>query len=195
MNEQQHMFEPAPGMPWDDVADAASKMFNVWVTGSELEWAKECWGHFEQQGLTADSSVLEKTRACLRLVALARIYHEFCGCAWDENPETSIDVLAENLEINGVALGVLAASAKDVGLEDCQDEYDLLELALVAATDAMRNQIYECLSKAYGGPVELYSRMSQTNHTKDIAGDEDEFDVTGYNMRALDYVQNGFQPV
>ena len=30
---------------WADVKDAASKMFNLWCDGRELEWAREAWGH------------------------------------------------------------------------------------------------------------------------------------------------------
>ena len=104
---------------WDWVSDAAESIFNVWYIGSELDWAKEAWDYFGKAGLNQASSVLDRTKINLRLLALGRIYHEFCGCAWDENPDTPIDVLAESFDISPIALGILAANA---GLEDFGDE-------------------------------------------------------------------------
>src|SRR4051794_12458933 len=105
---------------WEDLEPAAGKMFKVWVGGGELEWAKECWQHFAAKGLTDSANVIEDTASRLRLVALARIYEEFCGLAWDENPETPVDYLAEDLELDSVALGILAAaSGLDSSAEAC----------------------------------------------------------------------------
>ena len=86
------MSEPYEMVQWEDVKDAASKMFNVWVFGGELEWAQECWTHFAASGLTENSSVIEYVAAQLRLLTLARNYEEFCVLAWDENPDTPIFV-------------------------------------------------------------------------------------------------------
>lgn len=66
---------------WDEVEDAASKMFNVWGAVYELDWAKEAWGHLCAAGLTSRQTFLDETVAKLRLVTLARIYEEFCGLA------------------------------------------------------------------------------------------------------------------
>jgi hypothetical protein len=56
-------------------------MFNVWIDGTELKWAKEAWKHLAKAGLTEATTILEITATKLRLVTLARIYHEFCGLA------------------------------------------------------------------------------------------------------------------
>jgi hypothetical protein len=77
-------------IPWEDVSAAAAGMFNVWFGGSELEWAKECWSHFTKAGLTGNLSILEDTESRMRLLTLARIYHEFSWIAWEEDPETPI---------------------------------------------------------------------------------------------------------
>jgi hypothetical protein len=74
---------------WDEVEEAASKMFNVWLDGQELNWAKEAWNHLSAAGLTSRETFLEETKSKLRLVTLARIYQEFCGLAWDENCRVS----------------------------------------------------------------------------------------------------------
>jgi hypothetical protein len=44
------------------------------------------------------------------MVTLAKSYQEFCGLAWDEDPETPIGYLTEELHIAPVAIGVLASS-------------------------------------------------------------------------------------
>ena len=177
---------------WEEVSKAASKMFHVWCGDGEIRWVEECWGHLGEADLTGNTTPLEATTTAIRLISLARIYEEFCALAWDENPETPIDYLAEDLELDAVAIGILGAQASPDTFDDAEDEYELREAALTAAADAQRQQIFECLSKAYGGAVPLYSRMSQTNHSAEKENDEDEFEVTGSNCNALQFVINGF---
>ena len=179
-------------LTWEEVEKAASKMFNVWLGGDELEWAKEAWNHLTAAGLASSETILDVTAAKLRLVALARIYQEFCGLAWDEDPETPVDYPAEDLEIDPVALGILAARVNPDEFEEFSDDYELREAALLAATDSQRQEIFECLRAAYGDEFKLYSRLWHTNSplTEDTEGDE--FEVTGANISALGYVMNGF---
>jgi hypothetical protein len=179
---------------WADVEAAATKMFSVWHDGSELEWAKEVWGHLYAAGLVGGETVVEVTVANLRLVALARIYQEFSGLAWDENPETPMEYLAEDLKIDPVALGILAA-AGDIGeFEDFTEECDLREAALIAATNAQRAELFQCLKTAYGGETQLYTRLWHTR-SADVEEDSEyeEFNVTGPNSMALKFVMNGFR--
>ncbi|TMA93748.1 MAG: hypothetical protein E6J74_17185 [Deltaproteobacteria bacterium] len=127
-------------------------------------------------------------------MTLARIYQEFCGLAWDENPETPIDYLAEDLHIDPVAIGVLAASTGCDELKEAVEEYELHEAALTAVTDNQRDEIFGCLKAAYGDEYRLYSRIWHTRSPlaeKDSEGDE--FEVTGSNSTALEYVSNGFR--
>ena len=178
---------------WTEVETAAAKMFNVWSGGGELVWVKECWEHLSQAALTGNTTVMETTATHLRLVALARIYEEFCGCAWDENPETDAHTLAEDLEIDPVALGILAAASDKDDFDEASDDYELREAALLAVTDSMRSEIFACLAKAYGGEVQLCSRMAQTNHSPDEDDDGDEFEITGPNSTAYGFVTEGFR--
>jgi hypothetical protein len=177
---------------WEEIERAARKLFCVWVDGGELQWAEECWKHFTEKGLTNNSTVLEYTKTYLRLIALARYYYEFCGCAWNEDPDTNLVYLAEHLTIDPVALGILAASANAHSFENEIESFQLQESALLAVTDSLRCEIFDCLSEAYGGEVGLYSRMSKTDHSPDVEDDDDEFDVTGPNQAAYLYVVNGF---
>jgi hypothetical protein len=176
-------------IPWSVVEPAAEDIFKVWVNGGELEWAKECWGHFEAAGLTRNETPLMTTATLLRLLSLGRIYEKFCVLAWDEDPDTPIDYMASELPLDDFSLGILAAKdfASGFDIESSPDE--LKEMALIGASDAQTKEIFECLSKAYGDPIQLYSKMSQTYPSHD---DGDEFEVTGTNARALAFVTAGF---
>jgi hypothetical protein len=179
---------------WDEVEGAATKMFNVWVDGTELKWAEEAWGHLTAAGLTGATTILDITAAKLRLVTLARIYQEFSGFAWDENPETPLDYLAEDLEIDPVALGILAGRADPNDFEDLTWDEHLLGAALVTVTDSQRKEIFECLRNAYGDEFRLYSRLWRTRSLlAEEDSEADEWEVTGVNSSALEYVSNGFR--
>lgn len=180
-------------MGWEDVFEAAAAMFHVWNGDGEIAWVEECWRYLSEAGLTSDSTILETTETSLRLIMLARIYEEFCGLAWDENPETPINVLAEDLGIDPLALGIIAARSSGESFEACVEQFELYEHALDVASDAMRSEIFQCLYKAYDGEIGLYSRMSKTNKSTDAEGDEDEFDGTFANADAFAYVKNGFR--
>jgi len=186
--------ENTPSQPdvvvWEDIEAAARQMFCVWYGDGELKWARECWQHFEKQGLTRNTGPLEATATHLRLLALVRIYEQFSGYAWDENPGTSLSYLAEQLSIDPLSLGILAGAASSISDGDDLDEIDLREAALMAATDGMRKEIHTCLSAACGGDMALYSRMAATNLPADA--DADEFRSTNFNYRALEFVTSGF---
>lgn len=178
-------------IPWDEVVVPASKMFNTWLGGGELEWAQECWRHFNTMGLLDSQTCLGSTRSFLLLVALAKIYQEFCGRAWDENSETPLGDLAEDLDLDGVALGILAARAAPEIVDWDGDDFELRDYALGLVTDAMRKEIHECLCGAYGGEIALYSRMYHTRNAPE-EGCAEEFEVTGANASALHFVQSQF---
>lgn len=180
-------------MQWEDIAAAAEGMFRVWNGDGEIAWVEECWRHLSEAGLTGNSTILDTTATCLRLVALARVYEEFCGLAWQENPETPISDLAEDLEINLLALGIIAASSATESFDAVHDENELHDLTLSAASDARRPELFQCLYNAYDGEIGLYSRMSKTNQSAGDEYDEDEFDGTMPNADAFAYVKNGFQ--
>jgi hypothetical protein len=178
---------------WDEVADAATTMFRVWASGGELEWAKECWMHFEKAGLTSGADVVETTKSYLRLVALAHIYEEFSSYMWDENPGTTLSDLAEDLEINAIALGVIASRDPGFECDRIDDDGTLHEHVLAAVIDQLRPEIHCCLIEAYGGEGALYSRMAKTTENTESGNSFEEFSPTGPHVRAWSFVSNAFQ--
>ena len=74
--------------------------------------------------------------------------------------------------------------------EGCRDGYEIRNEALNAATRAQRKEIFDCLSKAYGGYIQLYSRMCQTHPSY---GADDEFELNRPNVDALSFVSDGFR--
>lgn len=191
MSDHDQTIAPSDeSVAWDDIESSARQMFHVWMGSGEIEWVRECWQHFANEGLTGCLSALDTTATHLRLLALARIYEQFCGYAWEENPETPLSYLAEKLSIDPLSLGILAGAAAPTSFDDDLDEFDLREAALMAATDAMRKEIHTCLSKAYGGDMALYCRMATTNLNPDA--EADEFRTTNFNYPALQFVTDGF---
>lgn len=183
---------------WAEVSDAARRMFNVWDGVGELDWAREAWGHLYEAGLISDEGPVEITATNLRLVTLALVYEEFCDAAWDEYVGSGASTLSEELVIDSVALGALAAQADKDFFREAFDESELHEAALMAVSNIQREEIYRCLKSACGGDVGLYARLHQTHPRSNGTvgmGDEfgdDCFDVTGANMDALMFVENGF---
>lgn len=144
--------------------------------------------------MTRATTILEVTAAKLRLVTLAKIYQEFSGFAWDEDPETPLDYLAEDLEIDPVALGILAGKADWNDFEELTEDNYLFGVALETVTNNQRQEVFECLRNAYGDEFRLYSRLWHTRSARVERDSEgDEFKLTGANSRALEYVRNGFR--
>ncbi len=165
------------GMDWEEVSDAAASMFNIWAGGSELEWAQECWGYLQSADRIPDDSTLAVTKSKCLLIALACVYGEFCALAWDENDEPPLEDYADGLELNDVALGILAAKAnKDESWEQVYD-YEFREYALKTVVDSLRSELFQCLRAAYGGEPFLYERMVKTiNSGEENSEDEDLLD-------------------
>lgn len=175
---------------WDEIEKAASKMFNIWTSGGDLAFAKECWGHLTAAGLTDDDTIVVRTETYLRLVALRLTYSEFCAKKWDQNEETEITYLAENLEIDRLALGLLAHPHIEHGGVSFDDKYELHEAALTAATEVVRSETFECICRAYGGQLGLYQRLSRTAGNASLDDDSD-LEPDGNNLDAFDFVERG----
>ncbi len=185
------------GLDWEEVSDAAAVMFNIWVGGSELEWAQESWSHFQSAGLVSDDNILTVTKSKCLLIALACVYGEFCALAWDETGERLVEVFADDLDLNDLALGVLAAKANEGETWEDVYDYEFREYALNTLIDSLRNELFECLRTAYGGEPFLYARMFKTiNSSEEVPEDEElleEWDLTPQNARAFQYVMAGFR--
>jgi hypothetical protein len=195
---------------WEGVKWTAEDIFNVWVSGGDLAWAKEVWGHLGVAGLTQADNILDRARVFLRLIMLGKIYEEFAFAKWDENPDRSFAELSEKADIDRLALGLLAGSAMPTD-EWPEDDYELYEASLEAAAEPFRSELFSCLSRAYGGIPSLYERMSATakgpqeeggqsgvNQDEDeredgeISDQGEEFEITDNNIAAYGFVENGF---
>ena len=128
-------------------------------------------------------------------MSLAKIYEEFCSVAWDEDADRELCLLAEDFEIDPIALGILASKLGDPddirSFELAAGGCDLQESALVAVTNGLRGEIFHCLTGVYGNEAQLYSRLWHTRSEEDDFEDE-EFEPTGRNSAAFIYVTNRF---
>lgn len=178
-------------------------MFKVWTYGNEFEWARECWGHLQRAGLLDESTLLQYTASKLRLLTLSRVYEEFCGLAFEVSSDPYITCQAEELCLDKVSLGILAAQyAPQAQLDEDFTDYEqsLEELALIEVTTHQRQEIHRCLCNAYGSSAQLYKRMYYTrtiDYEDDEEDDEDygrdeHLEVTGLNVRAFCFVEHGF---
>jgi hypothetical protein len=186
---------------WDDVKVPASKIFDIWSSGGDLEWAQEAWAHLTAAGLTSIYSHVDRTNVNLRLMMLGKVYEEFCAARWEENPDRSLEMLAESLTIDRLSLGLLAAKAgyetdREFHLYDTDDEHELYENALLAASAHLRKELFTCLRNAYGDENKLYARLCQTSvglYPVDDESTEDPFEFTSRNLDAYNaFVTNGF---
>lgn len=182
---------------WADVEDAAADMFNTWYMGSEREWAREAWGHLHAANLVGGETPLESTLASLRLAALAKIYQEFCGFAWGEDKKTPIECLVEGLDVDPLALGIIAGSIDAKQFSGTSSESELCELALIEVMERERATVFRCLKAAYGGHIKLFERIARTvSPERESDDDEDVFWSSFFSSdaaaAALKYVSNGF---
>ena len=181
------------GIGWEDVRPYAAEMFNIWVSESALEFAREAWGHFNSAGLVKDKTLIEITSTKLRLVTLARIYEEFCSAAWEENSDGSISRLAEEFGIDSTALGILVPPGNIGQFDHAADADELRETALWIVTEGQRDEIFECLKAAYGGELGLYLRLRRTNSSREYANEEEELDDWDETTDDFQFVFNGFR--
>jgi hypothetical protein len=178
---------------WPDIEAAASRMFNVWTSGGDFDIAREAWSHLEAAGLTDDGSPALATESRLRLIALCRIYEGFCAAKWDENPDTPVTLLAEDLEIDRLSLGLLAAPKLEPGDWLFADEFEAYRNALTSAVKVLQPQVHDCLRAAYGGDTGFYQRLSRTRSNSDER-DDDDFYLEGGNVDAYAFVKCGSNP-
>ena len=129
----------APGsvLTWDEVKDGASEIFNVWVLGSEMQWAERAWAMLEKAGLTTYRDAVEETLVRVRLLALASLCWDFCRPAADEDIgwDDLNEHATENLGIEPFRLAQVVGPTLDA------DDYEAEEFGLVES--ALRHLIVD----------------------------------------------------
>src|SRR4051794_17186524 len=103
---------------WSEFAGAAADIFDVWLGGSELEWAEQTWGKLSRAGLTTYDTELERTEVCIRFMTLGMIYLRFCHLAWEEDVDFSFMDWASDLDIQPFHLGRLLEAQPEEVLRD-----------------------------------------------------------------------------
>ena len=142
---------PGSVLTWDEVKDGAGEVFNVWVLGSELQWAERAWAMLEKAGLTTYRDAVEETLVRVRLLALASLYWDFCrlradeDIGWDELHEHA----TENLGIEPFRLAQVVGSAFEA--DDYEAEgFELVESALRHLIAEERPAIGSAVINGYG---------------------------------------------
>ena len=59
-------------LEWADIELEASRVFNIWNSGGDRQFAEEAWGHLLAAGLADDEGPVARTQSLLRLLALER---------------------------------------------------------------------------------------------------------------------------
>lgn len=181
---------------WEEFEDTAAEIFNVWMDGTELEWAKAVWVKLAEAGLTDYETELERTEVCIRLMTLGAIYHDFCHIAWEEGDIPSFCDWAESFAIQASQVGRLLEAACPAGFVESEagcDEIEFLEQAYLVLTDAERLNIHRALSPVPETDApKVYLALHCTRRVSEEE-DGDAWDVTGTNSAALCFVAEGFQ--
>lgn len=179
-------------LPWDEVENAAKKMFTLWGGDGELAWAKEAWMHLSAAGLTANYSLEDLTRTQLRLVTLAYVYDRFCDNAWEESWQSEPYLFAEHIDLSPLGLGILYGRLQPE--VDDWEESTIFAEAVEAVCLSLKDEIHDCLVQAYGGNHRLFARLWNTRDEELEEDDTDgsAFDVEPDNLVGFDYVQQGF---
>lgn len=170
---------------WIEVSDNANAIFNVWTDGSDLRWAEQVWKIIEEGNLLAGDDLVSFTEARMYLATLAVIYHEFCGLAFDNGTPPSASELADELDLDRLSLGILAAEAsEDEDWRDSGDDYELFELAAQAVSRSMRPYLYDCLFEFFKSDWAMFHSLYQSQNFTQVIPDEDKIADSGMTENA-----------
>lgn len=184
-------------LAWGDVRDAAIDSFRVWVGSGDIDWARVAWEHLVGAGFANYRSELERTRVCLRFLALPSMYRDWCAVACEETQEDDFTYWAEELEIHPFHLGQLVGADVDPFEWTTFDsaEADVLQELVYH----VRSEVVKVLLQGFGGPEALFLslyRSCQSNDEEDAAADEDSDwsvlnDTTVGNLRGYEWIADG----
>lgn len=159
---------------WEEIDEETEYLFEIWVNGSEMIWAKQAWEALDVAGLTTYKNELGKSQVLIRLLALACIYRKFCHYAWGEGYDFSGAYYEWErcFEINPFRLGQLVGNEfnEDDSLSDDELSYQALEHLCKSAV----MPIQKALLKYYKEPYPLIEALWRTN-TSDKITIEDEY--------------------
>ena len=146
---------PACRVRWNDVAGAAEVAFDVWADQPELRWAKRAWRILEVAGLTAYSDEFSRAAVLCRFLVLARLYHDFCDVAWEEDTEPDYLAWSEPLGFDPFILGQMYGRLPDWEPNEGVESWDAVE----ALAENERGEVAEALVEGFGDASLLYAAL------------------------------------
>ena len=176
---------------WEEVKGAAQAAFDVWVSGGELQWAKEVWERTVAAGLANYSNELERHRVAVLFLGLAGLYRDFCSMAWDESDAPTYSYWAEELNLDDFVLEQLVGPGSRTEGNG----------ALNDLVNATRPQVVRMLTQFFGNVNPLFVSLwragpSSTNEEDDncdgvLTDDEILNDATPEKLAAYSWLDSG----
>lgn len=151
-------------LSWEGVLPAAREAFDIWVGQPELRWAKKAWRHITSAGLANYTNELEYYMACVRFLALADVYHDWCAIAWDENHSYE-DILyaAEEFRFDPFRLGQLIGP-KEL-FEECDSTVELTNSAIGHLVISTRPEVVKAILRGFKRETALFVSLYNSNET------------------------------
>lgn len=176
--------DPYGRWPLGDFNRAAKLMFDVHAQ----PFVKSAWAAIEGARRPDYQTLLEETRAKIRLMALARICLEFSNLALEQYEQPDFELWAEVLEVPVHCLGQLVGTT-DAECNQANSDLVFSHRALKVLTDQCRAEIFAAMLAACGGVEQLHAALLLTypeedetrGHTRPSTGNE----------LTLAYVANG----
>ncbi|HPC84332.1 MAG TPA: hypothetical protein P5234_13425 [Thermoanaerobaculaceae bacterium] len=193
------MAAPPRTLTWKHFSEVAEELFKVFGR-SELVWAQQMWEHLVKAGLCTADSELDRCRVCIRFIALACIYRDFCSLAWKKRLSPHFHEWAVYLDLHPLRLGQLLGT--NAALPEARRDDELVHAAVQVLANRERPQLHRALVQAVSSPSRLFITMWRTREhlpgTPGAARDKRESDDQILNdlsfekIDAYEYVSKGF---
>lgn len=158
---------------WDDLKRAPAEAFNIWEGQPEAQWAKDAWEGIVRAGLAQYANEMERAKVCIRFMAMASLYHDFCAMAWDERVEPELTYWAAELDVTPVRIGQLIG--QEVNTEKTGDGDLEYEETLKRLVNDSRPIVLKALLDRFGGNDGLFLALWKS---KRLVSDDDDNDET-----------------
>lgn len=151
-------------MDWEEVNHVAERIFNVWFSGGDLEWAEKAWHILSNSGLTGDATELERCKSVIRLLCLGDYYYNFCTLYKDEFLETELVDWASTFPIHGFQIGQLIG---ENALEDETEPDVFYQKGLELLTDRYEEEVMEALKQGFGDRCSLFISLWRSSFSSE----------------------------
>ena len=174
---------------WDHVKRAAGEAFNIWIGRPETQWAKDAWEGIVSAGLAHYTNEIERAKVCIRFMALASLYHDFCAMAWDERDEPELTYWAAELDVIPMRVGQLIGS--EATREGAENEDSEFNEALQSLVNASRPIVLKALLERFGGNNGLFVALWRSSGENSDDDEEILNDPTPEKMSAYEWIEEG----